>query len=133
MGAMTTAGSRDLSADQPGGGAHGPASRASALAWYGLFVLLLTTLFAFVVRQMLALIAPSLQASLGVSDLQIGLLQGLGMAIFASVASYPMGWLADRFGRRLILAIGVACWSLGFDLKILFLTFFALLKAENAY
>jgi lipopolysaccharide/colanic/teichoic acid biosynthesis glycosyltransferase len=24
-------------------------------------------------------------------------------------------------------------WSLGFDLKILFLTFFALLKAENAY
>ena len=81
-------------------------------AWYGLGVLLMTTLFAFVVRQMLSLIAPSLQASLGFTDLQLGMLQGLGMAVFASVASYPMGWLADRFGRRLILALGVACWSL---------------------
>lgn len=80
-------------------------------AWYGLCVLLMTTLSAFVVRQMLSLVAPSLQASLGFTDLQLGMLQGLGMAVFASVASYPMGWLADRFGRRVILAIGVACWS----------------------
>ncbi len=85
---------------------------AAAVAWYGLAVLLMTTLFAYVIRQMLSLIAPSLQTSLGFSDLQIGMLQGLGMAIFAGVASYPMGWLADRFGRRLILAIGVACWSI---------------------
>jgi len=85
---------------------------AAAWAWYGLAVLLMTTLFAFVVRQMLSLIAPSLQTSLGFTDLQLGMLQGLGMAVFASVASYPMGWLADRFGRRLILALGVACWSL---------------------
>src|SRR3546814_10917773 len=72
----------------------------------------MTTLFAFVVRQMLSLVAPALQTSLGFSDLQLGMLQGLGMAVFASVASYPMGWLADRYGRRLILALGVACWSL---------------------
>lgn len=88
------------------------ARSAATWAWYGLAVLLMTTLFAFVVRQMLSLIAPSLQTSLGFSDLQLGMLQGLGMAVFASVASYPMGWLADRFGRRLILALGVACWSL---------------------
>ena len=87
-------------------------SNGARWAWYGLGVLLMTTLFAFVVRQMLSLIAPSLQASLGFTDLQLGMLQGLGMAVFASVASYPMGWLADRFGRRLILALGVACWSL---------------------
>jgi len=86
--------------------------RRAMWAWYGLGVLLMTTLFAFVVRQMLSLIAPSLQTSLGFTDLQLGMLQGLGMAVFASVASYPMGWLADRFGRRLILALGVACWSL---------------------
>lgn len=90
----------------------GEARGAAAWAWYGLGVLLMTTLFAFVVRQMLSLIAPSLQMSLGFTDLQLGMLQGLGMAVFASVASYPMGWLADRFGRRLLLALGVACWSL---------------------
>src|SRR3546814_16406066 len=72
-------------------------SRVAAVwAWYGLGVLLMTTLFAFVVRQMLSLVAPALQTSLGFSDLQLGMLQGLGMAVFASVASYPMGWLADR-------------------------------------
>ncbi len=90
----------------------GEARGTAAWAWYGLGVLLMTTLFAFVVRQMLSLIAPSLQTSLGFTDLQLGMLQGLGMAIFASIASYPMGWLADRFGRRLLLALGVACWSL---------------------
>ncbi|HEY0595766.1 MFS transporter [Sphingopyxis sp.] len=104
------------SSDSPGRAGHPATTAVSAtparLAWYGLGVLLMTTLFAFVVRQMLSLIAPSLQVSLGFTDLQLGMLQGLGMAVFASVASYPMGWLADRFGRRLILALGVACWSL---------------------
>lgn len=88
------------------------ARSATTWTWYGLGVLLMTTLFAFVVRQMLSLVAPALQTSLGFTDLQLGMLQGLGMAVFASVASYPMGWLADRFGRRLLLALGVACWSL---------------------
>src|SRR3546814_1111538 len=60
-------------------------SRVAAVwAWYGLGVLLMTTLFAFVVRQMLSLVAPALQTSLGYSDLQLGMLQGLGMAVFAS-------------------------------------------------
>src|SRR3546814_8870966 len=63
-------------------------------------------------RQILNLVGPSLQTSLGFTDFQIGMLQGLGLAIFASVAAYPMGWLADRFGRRLILAVGIICWSL---------------------
>lgn len=92
---------------------HDEAGRkASAAAWYGLFVLVTTMLFAYVIRQMLSLVAPSLQGSLGFTDLQLGILQGLGMAIFAGVASFPMGWLADRYGRRHLLAIGVACWSL---------------------
>ena len=96
---------------------EGESPRAAVWAWYGLVVLLMTTLFAFVVRQMLSLIAPSLQTTLGFSDWQLGMLQRLGMAVFASVASYPMGWLADRFGRRLILALGVACWSLATGLS----------------
>jgi MFS family permease len=96
-----------------------PRLKAPASAWYGLSVLVLTTLFAFVDRQILNLVAPSLQSSLGFSDFQIGMLQGLGLAIFASVAAYPMGWLADRFGRRLILAMGVACWSLATGISAL--------------
>jgi len=101
-----------LAVTAPAHMADAASGKTPASAWYGLFVLVMTTLFAFVDRQILNLVAPSLQTSLGFTDFQIGMLQGLGMAIFASVAAYPMGWLADRFGRRLILAIGVACWSL---------------------
>src|SRR3546814_2500443 len=61
---------------------------------------------------MLNRVGPSLQTSRVFTDVQIGMLQGLGLAIFASVAACPMGWLADRFGRRLILAVGIICWSL---------------------
>lgn len=100
------------SATRPANGSDSESRRTVTLAWYGLAVLLMTTLFALVVRQMLSLIGPSLQTTLGFTDLQIGMLQGLGMAIFACVASYPMGWLADRYGRRLLLAIGVGIWSL---------------------
>lgn len=86
-------------------------ARASAAAWYALAVLIGTTLFAFVDRQIINLIAPSLQTMLGLSDLQLGALQGLGLALFASAAGYPIGWLADRFGRRLVLGCCIALWS----------------------
>jgi MFS family permease len=86
--------------------------RAPLSAWYALAILVLTTIFAFVDRQILNLVMPSLQKSLGLSDLQLGALQGLGLAIFASVASYPMGWLADRYGRRLLLVAGIVIWSI---------------------
>jgi MFS family permease len=91
----------------------GPDERgAPASAWYALGVLVLTTVFAYVDRQILNLVMPSLQKSLGLSDLSVGALQGLGLALFAGVASYPMGWLADRYGRRLLLIAGILVWSI---------------------
>ena len=89
--------------------AYEPPARLSA--WLALAVLVGVTLFAFVDRQILALVAAPLQQSLGLSDLQLGALQGLGLALFAAVASYPIGWLADRFDRRLILCGGILVWS----------------------
>lgn len=88
------------------------AGKAPASAWYALAILIGTTLFAFVDRQIINLIAPSLQKDLGISDLQLGMLQGLGFAFFASLAAYPIGWLSDRFGRRLILGCCIMVWSI---------------------
>jgi MFS family permease len=85
---------------------------APASAWYALAVLIATTLFAFVDRQILNLIAPTLQKMLRLSDLELGALQGLGLALFASAAGYPIGWLADRYGRRRVLGACVVLWSL---------------------
>lgn len=91
-----------------------PGARQSApvSAWYALGVLIATTLFAFVDRQIINLIAPSLQKDLGISDLQLGIMHGLGLALFASAAAYPIGWLADRYGRRLVLGCCIIVWSL---------------------
>jgi MFS family permease len=84
---------------------------SAAIAWYGLGVLIAVSLLGFLDRQIINLVAPMLQAKFGWSDLQIGALQGLGMAVFATAAAYPVGWLADRFGRRLILSICLIIWS----------------------
>lgn len=85
--------------------------KAPASAWYALSVLIATTLFAFVDRQIINLIAPSLQRDLGISDLQLGIMHGLGLALFASAAAYPIGWLSDRYGRRLVLGCCIIIWS----------------------
>jgi len=90
----------------------GARESAPASAWYALGVLIATTLFAFVDRQIINLIAPSLQKDLGISDLQLGIMHGLGLALFASAAAYPIGWLADRYGRRLVLGCCIIVWSL---------------------
>jgi MFS family permease len=86
--------------------------KAPAAAWYALAVLIGTTLFAFVDRQILNLIAPSLQRDLEISDLQLGIIHGLGLAHFASAAAYPIGWLSDRYGRRLVLGCCIVLWSI---------------------
>lgn len=99
-------------ADGGVGGIAAAVEKAPASSWYALAILIGTTLFAFVDRQIINLIAPSLQSDLGISDLQLGMLQGLGFALFASLAAYPIGWLSDRYGRRLVLGCCIMVWSI---------------------
>jgi MFS family permease len=86
-------------------------TRASFAAWFALVILTVTMLYAVIDRQVLALLAQPLKTDLGLSDTQIGSLQGLGAALFAGIAVYPLGWLADRMDRRLLLALCILVWS----------------------
>jgi MFS family permease len=88
-----------------------PSESAPMRAWYALGVLTLITLFAFVDRGVLTLQAEVIRKEFNLSDLQLGFMQGTGVAIFAALASYPLGWLADRFDRRMVLAGSVIFWS----------------------
>jgi len=81
--------------------------------WYTLFAIMIVVLFAFIDRQLLILAAEPLAKSLSLSDSQLGLIQGLAFSIFSIVAVYPIAWLADRYDRRLILAVCLTFWSLG--------------------
>ena len=80
--------------------------------WYVVIVLALATLMSYLDRGVIAVVVPSLQADLGLSDVQIGLLQGVSFSFFFALAGIPMGRLADRVNRRNLIIVGVLLWSL---------------------
>lgn len=79
-------------------------------AWYAVIVLTVATLLAVVDRGVLVLQADTIRKSLGLSDFQLGFLQGTGVAITIALVAYPLGWLADRFDRRVVLSCSVMFW-----------------------
>lgn len=53
------------------------------------------------------------RADLGLTDLQMGLVQGMAVAIPAALLSIPIGWMADHSNRvRMMLALALL-WSVG--------------------
>ncbi len=81
-------------------------------AWRSLSVFVLLSGLSVFDRQILTLMVEPIKQDLGLSDFQIGILQGLVFAIFYSVAALPLGWMADRYPRRPIIWLGVTTWSL---------------------
>lgn len=81
-------------------------------AWYALFVLTVCYTLSYIDRQIIAFLVGPLKVDLGITDTQIGLLQGLAFALFYTFFGLPMGFLADRFSRRNIIFLGVFFWSL---------------------
>jgi MFS family permease len=61
--------------------------------------------------QIQTLLVEPIRAELGLSDLQLGQLHGLTVVVFAALAAWPIGWLADRWDRRWVLALCVLFWS----------------------
>jgi len=83
-----------------------------AVGWYAVFVLLIAYLFSFVDRIILGFLVVPIKADLAVSDTAMGLLLGVAFSIFYAFMGLPIGWLADRFSRRGIIAWGIFLWSL---------------------
>jgi MFS family permease len=81
--------------------------------WYTFWIMKLMVLVGVVDRQILVLAGPPIALTLGLSDGQLGVIQGLAVGIFAILAVYPIAWAADRFDRRLVFGICVVTWSLG--------------------
>lgn len=84
---------------------------SESAAWYALFLLFIAYAIAWIDRQILTLLVPAIKADLGLSDMQISLLQGLAFALLYAVAGIPIARLADHQSRRRIIAIGMLVWS----------------------
>jgi MFS family permease len=97
---------------------------------YVLGVLVLVYIFNFIDRQILAILAPSIQAELGLSDTQIGALTGVAFGIFYATLGIPIARLADKRSRVLVLSICLAIWSLMTALSGLAVNYWQLLAAR---
>jgi MFS family permease len=81
---------------------------------YRYYVLgLLTVIYAFnfLDRQIITILAPSLQAELGLSDAQLGLLFGTAFALFYALFGIPLAKLADGWSRVKTITWGLGFWS----------------------
>jgi len=79
---------------------------------YVLFVLVLGYIFNVIDRGVLGVLLEPIKAELQVSDAAMGLLTGLGFAVFYSIMGVPIARLADRWSRVNVLAIAIALWTL---------------------
>lgn len=80
-------------------------------AGYVLGVLTFAYLVAYVDRQILTLLIEPIRLDLNISDTQVSLLGGFAFALFYTIMGVPIAWLADQRSRRVIIAVGVAIWS----------------------
>ena len=80
-------------------------------AWYVVAVLTLANASAFVDRQILGLLVAPIRRDLGITDTQMGVLYGVAFAVFFILLGVPVGRLADRGSRRVIIGVGIAIWS----------------------
>ena len=81
-------------------------------AWLTVGILFLAGILSVIDRSAINLLVDPLKADLGVTDEQIGLLQGLAFGLFYACMGIPMGMAADRFSRRNLIAFGITVWSL---------------------
>jgi MFS family permease len=69
-------------------------------------------LFGFMDRIIVGLLTPAIQQDLGLSDSQMGVIQGLAFAAFYTLFGLPLGRAADLTSRKWLLTAGTVLWSL---------------------
>lgn len=93
-------------------GTGAPEARAPAAAWYMLFVVTLILIVGMIDRLSLTLLVEPIKKDLHVSDLGMSFLLGLSFALPFTALGLPAGHLADKYPRRLLMAVGGLVWTL---------------------
>jgi predicted MFS family arabinose efflux permease len=84
------------------------APRTRTLAMVLLF---LVSVLNYLDRYMFSVLVPSIKTELGLSDTEIGFINGLAFSIFFAFSGIPIARAADRLSRRKVIAISLAIWS----------------------
>jgi predicted MFS family arabinose efflux permease len=94
-------------------GAEGSESRDRVArgAWYALVIMLLVYSCHFLDRAVLSLVAEPVRKEFGLSDSQLGMLNGFAFGVMFAISGIPIGLLVDRVNRSRLLACMVFLWS----------------------
>ncbi|MEA3132564.1 MAG: hypothetical protein QOG17_410, partial [Gammaproteobacteria bacterium] len=106
--------------------------RAARGAWYALTIMLLVYSCHFLDRAVLSLVAEPVRKEFGLSDSQLGMLNGFAFGLMFAVAGIPIGLLVDRINRSRLLACMVFLWSSATALCGLAQSYLALLTGRMA-
>ncbi len=91
------------------GSVAGQENGVSREAVLGLLLLIYTS--NFIDRTILATLGQAIKVDLGISDAQLGLLQGLAFAIFYTALGLPLARLSERVNRVSLISVCLAVWS----------------------
>ncbi|RXZ65401.1 MFS transporter [Pelagerythrobacter rhizovicinus] len=87
--------------------------RGGAFRWLVVAILFVGYCFSAIDARVLTLMVEPIQNDLGLTDFEMGLLQGFAFSILYSMAALPIGRYVDRAKRRSMLIFwGVLFWSL---------------------
>jgi MFS family permease len=87
-------------------------SAISAAAWRAAIILPVLYLVSMLDRTIFSLMVELLKHDLKLSEQEFGFLLGAAFSVFYAAVGLPLGWLVDRYSRRLIIFTGVIVWSL---------------------
>lgn len=84
---------------------------SSLRAWLVVAALSFAGIVSYIDRQIINLLVDPIKADLGLTDVQISLLQGFSFALLYAFMAIPLAWIADRYNRKWVILGGLICWS----------------------
>lgn len=101
-------------------------------AWWMLAVLLFFYTLSYCDRYILTMLVEPIKKDLLLTDFQMSLILGPAFAVAYGICGLPLGWAADRYPRRWVIAIGVGLWSVATVTTGLARGFVSMLSARAA-
>ena len=105
--------------------------RVGVYAWYVFWLMCGLNFFNYADRFIFTAVSDTLKAQFGFSDFQFGVF-GSAFLIVYSLVAFPLGYLAERFSRKIVVGVGVALWSLATLLTGRAVDFNSMLLARSA-
>jgi predicted MFS family arabinose efflux permease len=84
----------------------------SARPWAAVILLTVVNMINYLDRVIPMILAEPLKRDLGLSDMQIGLLNGIGFTLIYAVMGLPIARLADRGRYGVVISLSLGLWSL---------------------